>query len=198
MQHRPPHFHFSNICLFFCNLIFLGRKTFVVLLALKIVFWKGKKVKLLLPSPISTFRKEISTPLSSTELKWCQNISKSGHSPFATSFYSKTLTCFRTWTLDFFVIFSKINLFRGAYQMGRGQTFSSCRQDHCWQNKDELVFEILSQEKSRWLLMIFRRRGTRQGFLLETKWDQIIERFKTRFQFQYLNEVGPNNSINIH
>ena len=78
MQHRPPHFHFSNICLFFCNLIFLGRKTFVVLLALKIVFWKGKKVKLLLPSPILTFRKEISTPLSSTELKWCQNISKSG------------------------------------------------------------------------------------------------------------------------
>ena len=41
-------------------------------------FLKRKKVKLLLPSPILTFRKEISTPLSSTELKWCQNISKSG------------------------------------------------------------------------------------------------------------------------
>ena len=142
MQPRPPHFHFSNICLFFAQPYYFREKDIgcVVLLALKIVFLKRKKVKLLLPSPISILgqpplRKEISTPLSSTELKWCQHISKSGFLlPNCQSFYSKT--CFRIWTLDFFVIFSNINLFRGAYQMGRGQTFSSSRQDHCWQNKD--------------------------------------------------------------
>ena len=160
MQLRPPHFHFSNICLFFTTLSFSRERHLLCRpLGPQNSFLKRKKVKLLLPSPISILgqpplRKEISTPLSSTELKWCQHISKSGFLlPNCQSFYSKT--CFRIWTLDFFVIFSNINLFRGAYQMGRGQTFSSSRQDHCWQNKDELVFESLSAQK----LFIKKLRG---------------------------------------
>ena len=105
MQHRPPHFHFSNICLFFTTLSFSRERHLLCRpLGPQNSFLKRKKVKLLLPSPISILgqpplRKEISTPLSSTELKWCQHISKSGFLlPNCQSFYSKTLTCFRIWT----------------------------------------------------------------------------------------------------
>ena len=170
MQLRPPHFHFSNICLFFTTLSFSRERHWLCRpLGPQNSFLKRKKVKLLLPSPISILS---GFPLPHPCIQRHWHVFGLG-----------------LWT--FCVIFSKINLFRGAYQMGRGQTFSSSRQDHCWQNKDELVFESLSQETSRWLLMIFRRRGTRQGFLLETKWDQIIERFKTRFQYLKFQRARP-------
>ena len=183
MQPRPPHFHFSNICLFFAVLSFSRERHLLCRpLGPQNSFLKRKKVKLLLPSSISIlgqppFRKEISTPLSSNELKWCQNITKSGF-PLSQPCIQRHWHVFGLGIWTFLWSFLRIIYSEGPIRWGEGRPSSAGK-------------IIVDKIKMSWFLRVFLLKNC-----LSRNFKVIIDDFqaqgnKTRIPAG--DEVRPNN-----